>query len=74
MNTEVSVVIGNGGMGRAVARRIGAGHRLLIADYKKDALEPVAEQLRDDGFEVTTQSVDVPGSGSSTSTSPFPCA
>ncbi|MET9383308.1 SDR family oxidoreductase [Streptomyces sp. NPDC002928] len=59
MNTEVSVVIGNGGMGRAVARRIGAGHRLLIADYKEDALEPVAEQLRDDGFEVITQSVDV---------------
>ncbi|MEU9156078.1 SDR family oxidoreductase [Streptomyces sp. NPDC048417] len=59
MNTEVSVVIGNGGMGRAVARRIGAGHRLLIADYKEEVLEPVAEQLRDDGFEVTTQSVDV---------------
>ncbi|MER5526459.1 SDR family oxidoreductase [Streptomyces sp. NPDC002677] len=59
MNTEVSVVIGNGGMGRAVARRIGAGRRLLIADSREDALEPVAEQLRDDGFEVTTRSVDV---------------
>ena len=59
MNTEVSVVIGNGGMGRAVARRIGAGHRLLIADHEEDALEPVAERLRDDGFEVITQTVDV---------------
>ncbi|MFD0068218.1 SDR family oxidoreductase [Streptomyces sp. NPDC056690] len=59
MNTEVSVVIGNGGMGRAIARRIGAGRRLLIADHREEAVEPVAEQLRDDGFTVTAQSVDV---------------
>ncbi|MFE2734891.1 SDR family oxidoreductase [Streptomyces sp. NPDC056723] len=59
MNAEVSVVIGTGGMGRAIARRIGAGHHLLIADYREEALEPVAEQMRDDGFEVTTRSVDV---------------
>lgn len=59
MSADVTVVIGNGGMGRAIARRLGAGVKLLIADYNADALEPVAEKMRDDGFEVETAVVDV---------------
>ena len=53
------VVIGVGGMGEAIARRQGPGHHLLIADFNTDTLEKVAAGLRDDGFEVTTQQVDV---------------
>lgn len=59
MSSDVTVVIGNGGMGQAVSRRLGSGGPLLVADFAEAALEPVAEGLRNDGFDVTTQVVDV---------------
>ena len=59
MQQNVSVVIGMGGMGRAIARRIGAGAELLLADYSLAALESVAEQMRGDGFSVRIQQVDI---------------
>ena len=59
MQRDVSVVIGMGGMGRAIARRIGAGAELLLADFQLAALETVAEQMRGDGFSVKIQQVDI---------------
>ncbi|GAF47644.1 SDR family oxidoreductase [Rhodococcus wratislaviensis] len=59
MVRNVSVVVGNGGMGRAISRRIGSGRTLLIADRDPDSLEPVAERMREDGFDVTSTGVDV---------------
>jgi NAD(P)-dependent dehydrogenase (short-subunit alcohol dehydrogenase family) len=59
MRREVSVVIGMGGMGRVIARRIGSGTELLIADYQMAAVEAVAEQMRGDGFSVHVHEVDV---------------
>jgi NAD(P)-dependent dehydrogenase (short-subunit alcohol dehydrogenase family) len=59
MPGNVSVIIGMGGMGRAIARRIGAGSELLLADYQVAALEEVADQLRGDGFSVQTCEIDV---------------
>ena len=59
MHQDVNVIIGMGGMGRAVARRIGAGADLLLADYQAAALEDVAERMREDGYSVRTQQVDV---------------
>jgi len=59
MQRDVSVVIGMGGMGRAIARRIGSGTELLIADYRKAALEEVAGEMRGDGFAVQVLEVDV---------------
>ncbi|MFF0490184.1 SDR family oxidoreductase [Nocardia sp. NPDC004068] len=55
----VAVVIGVGGMGRAIARRIGSGRCLLLADFDAAALDTVAEQLRDEGHTVTARVVDV---------------
>ena len=59
MQREVSVVIGMGGMGRVIARRIGPGTELLIADYQLAAVEELADQMRADGFSVHVHEVDV---------------
>ncbi|WP_438387046.1 SDR family oxidoreductase [Actinopolyspora saharensis] len=59
MNEEVLAVIGSGGMGRAVARRMGSGRRVLLADLDENALESAAESLRSDGHDVTARGVDV---------------
>ncbi|MEU1983268.1 SDR family oxidoreductase [Nocardia sp. NPDC019395] len=64
MGKDVAVVIGVGGMGRAVARRIGGGRRLLLADFDKDSLESVVGVLTGEGHDVTGQRVDVSDAGS----------
>ena len=56
---QVCVVIGMGGMGRAVARRIGYGRTLLLADRDGGAAEALATSMRTDGFLVEAMSVDV---------------
>ncbi|THV35222.1 SDR family oxidoreductase [Glycomyces buryatensis] len=59
MSREVLVVIGTGGMGRAIARRSGSGRKVLLADFNQPALAAVGEELRGEGHDVTTQAVDV---------------
>jgi NAD(P)-dependent dehydrogenase (short-subunit alcohol dehydrogenase family) len=54
----VAVVIGVGGMGCAVAERIGPGTHLLIADFNESTLHAVANQLRDRGHQVSATPVD----------------
>ena len=59
MDEDVLVVIGAGGMGRAIARRLGSGRQVLLADFDADALNTAADLLRGAGQQVTTRSVDV---------------
>ena len=59
MERDVLVIIGAGGMGQAVARRLGAGYQVLLADVAADSLEATADRMRVDGYLVTTQLVDV---------------
>jgi hypothetical protein len=59
MSVEVAVLIGTGSIGVAIGRRAAIGRHLLLADYNETALETVAEQLRGEGYEVTTQPTDV---------------
>ncbi|MBG0855750.1 SDR family oxidoreductase [Streptomyces spinoverrucosus] len=59
MSSEVVVVIGVGGMGRAVARRQGAGRTVLLADHNESVLDSAAEALAEDGHEVRARQVDV---------------
>ncbi|BBY05707.1 SDR family oxidoreductase [Mycobacterium noviomagense] len=56
---EVLVVIGSGGMGLAIARRIGAGHAIVLADIDKSRLDAAADALSRDGNQVLTREVDV---------------
>ncbi|GAA5054768.1 SDR family oxidoreductase [Nocardia callitridis] len=53
------MLIGAGGMGQAIVRRIGAGSHLLVADLDQEVLHRVAEELRTEGHLVSTQTVDV---------------
>lgn len=59
MDKDVAVVIGVGGMGLAIARRVGGGHRVLLADFHATTLNTATEQLRSEGHHVTAQPVDV---------------
>lgn len=59
MASEVLVIIGMGGMGQAVLRRSGAGRRILLADFNEDLLESVVAAAAGDGYDVTSQRVDV---------------
>ncbi|MDT5283434.1 MAG: hypothetical protein QOJ20_4629 [Mycobacterium sp.] len=59
MGTTVKVITGIGGMGRAIARRLGSGSTLVLADHNADALASAAQGLRDEGHRVITQEVDV---------------
>ena len=56
---EVLTVIGVGGMGEAIARRLGAGKTVLLADYNEETLASVAKSLTADGHHVESRSVDV---------------
>ena len=46
-------------MGLAIARRLGSGSAVLLADFNAMALEAAADTLRGEGQNVTTQIVDV---------------
>jgi len=56
---SVTVVIGAGSIGQAIARRVSAGKRVLLADLRQENAAAAARVLSDAGFEVTTATVDV---------------
>jgi NAD(P)-dependent dehydrogenase (short-subunit alcohol dehydrogenase family) len=57
--TQVVVVIGAGSIGQAIARRVGVGKYVLLADLRPDNADAAAKVLGDAGFEVNTAAVDV---------------
>jgi NAD(P)-dependent dehydrogenase (short-subunit alcohol dehydrogenase family) len=57
--SDVIVVIGAGSIGQAIARRIGAGRRIVLADLRRDTAESVAGLMSDAGFQVHPSTVDV---------------
>ena len=57
--SDVIVLIGAGSIGQAIARRVGAGKRILLADLRKENADAAAKVLSDAGFEVTSATVDV---------------
>ncbi|WP_406223809.1 SDR family oxidoreductase [Streptomyces canus] len=59
MDKDVAVIIGAGGIGLAIARRVGIGRIVLLADYSEKALGVAAEHFRGAGYDVTTHIVDV---------------
>jgi NAD(P)-dependent dehydrogenase (short-subunit alcohol dehydrogenase family) len=56
---EVVVVVGAGSIGQAIARRVSAGRKVLLADLWRENADAAAKTLSDAGFEVTTAALDV---------------
>ncbi len=57
--SNVNVVIGAGSIGQAIARRVSAGKKVLLADISQANADAAAEVLKDAGFDVTTTTVDI---------------
>jgi len=56
---NVIVVIGAGSIGQAVARRVSAGKKVLLADLREETAAVAAKVMSDAGFDVSTTTVDV---------------
>lgn len=59
LTRDVTLVIGAGSIGQAIARRISAGRHVVLADLKQANADAAAKVLADAGFVVTAGSVDV---------------
>jgi NAD(P)-dependent dehydrogenase (short-subunit alcohol dehydrogenase family) len=55
---DVIVVIGPGQIGQAIARRVGTGKHVLLADMKQENANAAAEVLGNAGYEVSVAPVD----------------
>jgi NAD(P)-dependent dehydrogenase (short-subunit alcohol dehydrogenase family) len=55
----VIVITGAGGMGVAIARRIGAGTAIVLADFDQDLLDRETAALTASGYSVTGEHLDV---------------
>lgn len=59
MMKNTIVLIGAGSIGQAIARRVGAGKHVVLADLRQENAEAAARTLDDAGFDVSTATVDV---------------
>lgn len=57
--SEVLVVIGPGSIGQSIARRVGAGKHVIVADLREDNAQAAAKTLGDAGFDVSSTHVDI---------------
>ncbi|HEY8092426.1 MAG TPA: SDR family NAD(P)-dependent oxidoreductase, partial [Acidimicrobiales bacterium] len=55
----MTVVIGAGAIGQAIARRVSAGKHVLLADLRSENAEAAGQVFSDAGFENSTTTVDV---------------
>jgi NAD(P)-dependent dehydrogenase (short-subunit alcohol dehydrogenase family) len=56
---NVIVVIGPGQIGQAIARRVGVGKHVLLADMRRENADAAAEVLGNAGYEVSVATVDM---------------
>jgi len=56
---DVTAVIGAGGIGQAIARRISSGRHILVANHTQASAEAAAKVLEGAGFEVTAMQADI---------------
>ena len=59
MERDVVVVIGVGGMGQAIAQRLGPDTHAVLSDHDEGVLAETVRRLRSEGRQVTAQAVDV---------------
>ncbi|MDE1147629.1 MAG: SDR family oxidoreductase [Azospirillaceae bacterium] len=53
------VVVGTGRLGQAIARRVGAGKHVLLADVREETAKAAVELFLDAGFEASAAVVDI---------------
>jgi NAD(P)-dependent dehydrogenase (short-subunit alcohol dehydrogenase family) len=58
-SNEIVVVIGPGQIGQAIARRVGFGKHVLLAEKRQESANAAAEVLANAGYDVTVKTVDV---------------
>lgn len=56
---NVIVVIGPGQIGQAIARRVGIGKHVLLADMRRENAEAAAEIMANAGYDVSVATVDI---------------
>lgn len=59
VNADVIVVIGSGSIGQAIARRVGVGKHVLLADLREENALSAAEILSNAGYETSITTVNV---------------
>ena len=57
--TDITVVIGAGGIGQAIARRISSGRHILVANHTQESADAAARVLEQAGFETTAMQADI---------------
>lgn len=57
--TDITVVIGAGGIGQAIARRISSGRHILVANHTRESADAAARVLELAGFETTATQADI---------------
>lgn len=56
---QIVILVGAGSIGQAIARRVGVGKTLLLADLKSDNADAAAQVLHNAGYVVETATIDV---------------
>jgi NAD(P)-dependent dehydrogenase (short-subunit alcohol dehydrogenase family) len=56
---DVVVVVGAGFIGQSIARRVGAGKHLLLANLTQESSDQAADALANAGFEISAAAVDI---------------
>ena len=59
MQKSIVVLVGSGSIGQAIARRVGAGRHVVLADIRLEAAESAAKLLEDAGFETSAFAADL---------------
>ena len=56
---DITVIIGAGGIGQAIARRIGNGRHILVANHTQASADAAAQVMENAGFETTAMQADI---------------
>lgn len=56
---QVIVLVGSGAIGQAIARRVGMGKQILLADLREENAQAAASTMQEAGYQTHTAAVDI---------------
>jgi len=74
MRNDVIVIVGTGGMGAAIAHRLGSGRTIVLSDVSSQNLDAATRALSEHGHDVHAKAVDVTSSRSVTELTEYAAA